>query len=202
MELPVRPARSADSRVKTVTFTPHCQSKTNTASKMCGDSDSRARHQIRAYSELPVKMTPVSQTNRASSIGPILGLSRKPAFRDHSGQFESNYESLDSSSNGSNHNNDSSLAILKLESAVKSIDHLITKTDKSGKIQYDSITVLPLPLPPPPPPPPLPRTRSFKHYRARTVFPSSSAADLTPGRAASAPPISPMTGRRGLYQDR
>ena len=198
MELPVRPARSADSRVKTVSFTPHCHSKTNTASKMCGDSECRARHQIRAYSELPVKMAPATQTNRASSIGPIL--SRKPALRDHSGQFESNYESLDSSSNGSNHN-DSSLAILKLESAVKSIDHLITKTDKSGKIQYDSITVLPLPLPPPPPPP-LPRTRSFKHYRARTVFPSSSTSDLTPGRAASAPPISPMAGRRGMYQDR
>ena len=192
MELPVRPARS---------LAHHCHTKSNTANDMCRHSD-RARYNLRAYSEIPVKMAPVSLNNRASSIGPVLAFSRKHAFRDTPRLYESNYESLDSCSNGSNENNDSCAAIMKLESAVKSIDNLITNTDKSGKIQYDSITVLPPPSLPPPPPPPLPRTRSFKHYRARTVFPSSSQANTEPGRAASAPPISPMTGRRWLFQDR
>ena len=221
MELPARPARSAGGKMRTVSFTPDCQRNSATANNvMCRDRESDRKH-LRAYSELPVKMAPASQNNRATSIGPIWGLPRKPALRSEPGAFESNYESLDSCSNGSNDNNDSSKAILKLESAVKSIDHLIfpgskanpAGSEKSCKIQYDCITVLPPVLPgPPPPPPPLPRTRSFKHYRARTVFPGSSGAPGTsassllaasiPGRAASAPPISPRTGRRCLYQDR
>ena len=222
MELPVRPARSAGSRMRTVSFSPppgHCQPSAATANDvMCRDRESDRQH-LRAYSELPVKMAPASQTNRATSIGPIWGISRKPAQRCDPGLYECNYESLDSCSNGSsNDNNDSSKAIQKLESAVKSIDHLICPASKvsprgrenSCKIQYDCITVLPpvLPAPTPPPPPPLPRTRSFKHYRARTVFPGASSSPSSllptcqPGRAASAPPISPLTGRRCLYQDR
>ena len=226
MELPARPVRSAPANtkmMKTVSFTPHCQPSHATASTavMCRDrrdrrdrreTDSERQH-TRAYSELPpVKMALASQLNRATSLGPIWGLSRKPTARDPPGLYECNYESLDSCSNGSNDNNDSSKAIQKLESAVKSIDHLIfppskgSKPEASCKIQYDCITVLP-PVLPPPPPPPLPRTRSFKHYRARTVFPpgqqaSSLSSHSEPGRAASAPPISPLTGRRCLYQDR
>lgn len=232
MELPARPIRSAShshsqgGNMKMVSFSPHCQSSPPTASRavMCRErrerdteSERPERQHTRAYSELPpVKMALASQLSRATSIGPIWGLSRKPAAaRDPPGLYESNYESLDSCSNGSNDNSDSSKAIQKLESAVKSIDHLIFPSSKAkpggSKIQYDCITVLP-PVLPPPPPPPLPRTRSFKHYRARTVFPgpggpqgqqaSSLPSHSEPGRAASAPPISPLTGRRCLYWDR
>ena len=140
--------------------------------------------------------------NRATSIAPVPGqhmghLGKKRSMRDQC-LYECNYESIDSWSSGSNDS-----AILKLESSVKSVDSLIEKNqfrksyntnnccDQSGKIQYDSITVLP-------PPPPLPRTRSFKHYRARTVLPWTSSGHNMGGRSSSAPPISPLHQRK-LY---
>ena len=179
---------------------------TNTANDMCTDKISDKNQ--RAASEVPVaaSMPPSPQINRASSIGPIVGLSKKRSFRDN-GLYECNYESIDSWSSSSNEN-DSSSAIWKLESSVKSVDSLIGKPkhydkygaigcDKSNKIQYDSITVLP-----PPPPPPLPRARSFKHYRARTVNPWVAPPSSAGGRASSAPPISPMNQRKLYYCDR
>lgn len=157
----------------------------------CGNADYCVRHHS--------TMSPAPNT-RASSLGPLLGLTRKQrSFRDQC-LYECNYESIDSWSSGSN--DSASASILKLESSVKSVDSLIGKqksfdnvgSDKSSRIQYDSITVLP-----PPPPPPLPRTRSFKHYRARTVHPWASASNNgTGGRASSAPPISPLHQRK-LY---
>ena len=184
----------------------------DTANAMCKDKPSdNNKTKARAASEVPVAnviMAPSPQINRASSIGPILGLSNKRSFRDK-GAYECNYESIDSWSSSSNEADSSSSAIWKLESTVKSIDNLIekpkhydskvnTNSDKSNsKIQYDSITVLP-----PPPPPPLPRTRSFKHYRARTVHPWVSAPHTVGGRASSAPPISPLHQRRVIFSDR
>ena len=186
----------------------------DTANAMCKDKPSDNKTKTRAASEVPVATISMAATshspqiNRASSIGPIMGLSNKRSFRDK-GAYECNYESIDSWSSSSNEA-DSSSAIWKLESTVKSIDSLIEKpkhydhskvnnsSDKSNsKIQYDSITVLP-----PPPPPPLPRTRSFKHYRAHTVHPWVSAPHTVGGRASSAPPISPLHQRRVIFSDR
>ena len=184
----------------------------DTANAMCKDKPSDNKTKTRAASEVPVATMAATshspQINRASSIGPILGLSNKRSFRDK-GAYECNYESIDSWSSSSNEV-DSSSAIWKLESTVKSIDSLIEKpkhfdsskvnnsSEKSNsKIQYDSITVLP-----PPPPPPLPRTRSFKHYRAHTVHPWVSAPHTVGGRASSAPPISPLHQRRVIFSDR
>lgn len=153
-------------------------------------------------------MAPSPQISRASSLGPILGIPRKLGFRDN-GLYECNYESIDSWSSGSNENDAvSSSAIKRLESSVKSVDSIIGKpkhyeslaSDRTNKIHYDSITVLPLA-----PPPPLPRTRSFKQPRARTAAPlSGGVAGLGGGRARSAPPIPPLTreARQRLYHER
>ena len=160
----------------------------------------------RASSETPVKMAPVPVINRASSIGPTVGLQKKHSFRD-AGIYECNYESIDAYSCESS---DSNQAILKLASAVKSIDRVLAKEPSAGvrsgkcsKVQYDSITVLPTRAvtETPPPPPPLPRTRSFKD-RARTVHPWVSQLHAATGRASSAPPISPMHQRKLLFSDR
>ena len=178
----------------------HVPHVSNTAkTDMCTDkiSDNKSNHCQRASSEVPSKMAPSPQINRASSIGPVLGLSKKRSLRDN-GLYEYNYESIDSWSSSSNENENSSsssAAIWKLENSVKSVDSLITQpklyecSDRSGKVQYDSITVLP-------PPPPLPRARSFKHYRARTAHPWVSSPHTVGGRASSAPPISPAHQRR------
>ena len=166
----------------------------------CGQSgaDYCVRHHPSATTMSPAP----NYNHRASSLGPLLGLTTRKHQRSLRDQclYECNYESIDTWSSGSN--DSASASILKLESSVKSVDSLIGKqkqsfdkrSDKSSKIQYDSITVLP-----PPPPPPLPRTRSFKHYRARTVHPWASASQSGAGaRASSAPPISPLHQRK-LY---
>ena len=183
----------------------------STANSKCSSENNSAYSRPRASSETPMKMAPVPLINRASSIGPTVGLQKKHSFRDN-GIYECNYESIDAYSSGGStqSNSDSSQAILKLENAVKSIDNVLAKesvfdvkSEKCNKVQYDSITVLPTRAVTemPPPPPPLPRTRSFKD-RARTVHPWVSQLNATSGRASSAPPISPMHQRKLLFSDR
>ena len=147
------------------------------------------------------------QTSRAGTLGPILAIPKKLSFRDKR-LYECNYESIDSWSSGSNDNNDA--YIKRLESSVKCVDSIIGKpklydsrpsalweSERSNKIYYDSITVLPSVTPPPP----LPRARSFKQPRARTVLPlSPGPGSVSGGRARSAPPIPP--GRQRVYNER
>ena len=171
-------------------------------SQCSGDQAGSWEHRLRDsdYSDISeyqrhTAMAPSPQIGRASSLGPILGIPKKLSFRDN-GLYECNYESIDSWSSGSNDNDAfSSSAIKRLESSVKSVDNIIGKSkhyeslasDRSNKIHYDSITVVPLA-----PPPPLPRTRSFRQPRARTALPLPGPG-LCGGRARSAPPIPPLT---------
>ena len=131
------------------------------------------------------------------------------SFRDNSGIYECNYESI---GGGSSDTNQSNQAIMKLEQAVRSIDQVLAKDisklkhnqqrkDSNGAVQYDSITVLPTVALAELPPPPLPRTRSFRDggVRARTAHPGwgrEGSVGGGGGRASSAPPVSPIVPRR------
>ena len=89
---------------------------------------------------------------RASSLGP---------FR----KYPDNNSNNNYLNNNTIHYDNTTDVIFNMKQAIKGLDNLLDQDPlyySSGKIQYDTISVLPQPPNRPPPPRPLPRTSSFR----------------------------------------